>query len=387
MSLPQSPLDSLPNELLDQIIAHLSTSPPSPARLHQPPTPRITTSCTRHLKNLSRTSARLRALVCPRLFSHACFDIQDVAQFLAFLSRLDLSRYVISIVAKGVDSPDQREDPFWWRPVLDCIDPLRVTVLAPPPFIAAMLDTQIMDGHSWAFEVPFHILQLEQTARLHPPAGVPAVEQPSSLLQTRAWSSLAFNESSSLKAYNHYEYFMFQVPSLFNKWGTVASIRPLPERLPLSRSLSSLTSFRYTAVFPFYNHVKLVLDAVGLMTNLRSFGVQLAPCRNDKITELEQRGSMDPSDPWMEIATGYSLIAHAVKHLGNNANLVEFSTYDYEFDALRPELSSILEDTLDNSDWVHNGHGTWTRRLAGDGDWGKQSAVEGHSLTSVYNVL
>ncbi|GKZ18836.1 hypothetical protein AbraIFM66951_009540 [Aspergillus brasiliensis] len=367
MSLPQSALESLPNELLDQIISELSASPPSLARVHKPPCMRITTSRTRDLKNFARTSSRLLELVRPHLFAHACFEIKDVADFVSFITSLDLGRYVISIVAKGMDSPDCREDPHWWHPVLDKLDPLRIIVIAPPPFLAAMLDTRIMDGHSWAFEVPFQVLQLEQKSRVCNPSLLPEPQHPASLLETRAWTSFAFNESSSLRAYNHYEYFMFQVPSLLNKWGTVASTQLFSERLNLSRSLKSFTSFRYTAVFPFYNHVKLVLDAVELMTNLRSLSIQLAPSPKDKITEMEQRGSMDPSDPWMEIATGYSLIAHTVRKMGAIAGLVKFHTPDYEFDALRSELSTILGDVLDSSEWIHDGSGTWTK-VASNGD-------------------
>ncbi|KAI2866776.1 hypothetical protein CBS12448_1072 [Aspergillus niger] len=367
MSLQQSPLESLPNELLDQIITELSASPPSLARVHKPPCMRITTSRTRDLKNLARTSSRVLELVRPHLFAHACFDIKDVADFVSFITSLELGRYVISIVAKGMDSPDHRGDPYWWRPVLDSLDPLRIIVIAPPQFLAAMLDTRIMDGHSWAFEVPFQVLQLEQNSRVCEPSLLSETKHPASLLETRVWSSFAFNESSSLRAYNHYEYFMFQVPSLFNKWGTVASTQLFSERLDLSRLLKSFTSFKYTAVFPFYNHVKLVLDAVELMTNLRSLSIQLAPSPNDKITEMEQRGSMDPSDPWMEIATGYSLIAHTVRKMGALACLVNFHTPDYEFDALRSELSTILGDVLDSSGWVHDGRGTWTK-VSSNGD-------------------
>ncbi|PWY92338.1 hypothetical protein BO70DRAFT_7628 [Aspergillus heteromorphus CBS 117.55] len=359
----QSSLVSLPNELVDAIISCLSLPPPSLAKLHQPPSSRITTSTSRDLKNLSRTSSRIRELVLPRLFAHACFKIQEVPGFLAFVAQRKLSRHVVSIVAKGVDPLDEQENRYWWRPVLDCLNPLRLTVLASPPLIAAMLDTRIVDEHSWAFEVPFQILQLEQTAQLQAPSVSPAAATglAGGLLRTRAWSSLAFNESSALRAYNHYEYFLFQFPSIFHRWGCFAYLQPLPEEISPSLSLTSLTSFRYTAVFPFYNHVKLVLDTVGFMTNLRSFSVQLAPGQDDKTTELEQRGSLDPSDPWMEIATGYSLIAHAVRDLGNKAQLVKFSTRDFDFDALRPELSAILRDVLENCKWVHSGHGTWIR--------------------------
>ncbi|KAF7588163.1 hypothetical protein BBP40_006100 [Aspergillus hancockii] len=362
MSPQGSPLESLPNELLDEIVSNLSTAPPSSIKLHNPPSGNIAKSGTRDLKSLSRTSSRLLEVTRPRLFSHICFDLRDVDELLSFVSAQDLARYVTSAVVKGRQSPDDREGPFWWRQVLSYLDPHRITIIAPPSFIGKMMGTQIFEGHSWAFEIPLQVLQLEQDTRGSDPTLVSHLEKCASLLEARTWSSLLFNESSSLRAYNHYEYFLFQVPSLFSKWGSLTYVKPRPQKLALSNALNRLTSFRYTAVFPFYNHVKLVLNAVELMDNLRSLSVQLAPCQGDKATEIEQRGSMDPSDPWMEIATGYSLIGHAVIDLGHKDSFVEFCACDYSFDPLRPELSATLGDILDGSEWVHDGHGTWNKR-------------------------
>ncbi|KAE8355194.1 hypothetical protein BDV28DRAFT_129479 [Aspergillus coremiiformis] len=357
-----SPFETLPNELLDEIISNLSSLPPSLAKLHQPPRGNIVKSGSRDLKNLSRTSSRLLEVTRPRLFSYVCFDLQDVDEFLSFVSALDLARHVISAVVRGRHSPDDREGPFWWRRVLSRLDPQRITVIAPPSFIGKMMGAQIFEGHSWAFEVPLQILQLERITRNFDPAPVSHLERCSTLLEAGKWSSLLFNESSSLKAYNHYEYFLFQVPSMFSKWGSLTHIKHRSQKLTLPLALNKLTSFRYTAVFPFSNHVKLVLNVVELMENLRSLSVQLAPSKGDKATELEQRGSMDPSDPWMEIATGYSLIGHSVRDLGNRSSLVVFRACDYAFDPLRPELSSILGDILDDSEWIHDGQGTWTKK-------------------------
>jgi hypothetical protein len=362
MSPQGSLFESLPIELLDEIISYLSTSPPSLSKLHKPPCGNIAKSGTRDLKSLSRTSSRLLEVTRPRLFSHVCFDLRDIDEFLTFISALDLARYVNSAVVKGRQFPDDREDPFWWRRVLSCLDPQRITVIAAPSFIGKMMSTQIFEGHSWAFEITLQVLQLEQYTRDFDPPSVSHLEQCSSLLEARTWSSLLFNESSSLRAYNHYEYFLFQVPSLFSKWGSLACVKPRPQKLALSNALNRLASFRYTAVFPFYNHVKLVLNAVEMMENLRSLSVQLAPCEGDKATEIEQRGSMDPSDPWMEIATGYSLIGHAVSDLGHRDSFVKFCACDYSFEPLRPEISATLCDILDGSEWVHDGQGTWTKR-------------------------
>ncbi|KAK1141661.1 hypothetical protein N8T08_008925 [Aspergillus melleus] len=355
--------ESLPNELLDEIISYLATSPPSAARLHQSPSARISRSDDRSLKNLARASSQILEVVRPRLFAHVCFDLEDVTEFLSFISTSDLGRYVTSIVVQSRPSTEQAEDPFWWRRVLACLDPLRVTIVAPPPSIGTMLGVEIFEGDSWAFDVPLQIIQLEQKPQNVALGQLPSLEKCVSLLETRDWSSMTFNESSSIKAYTHYEYFMFQSPSLFSTWGSVASLRAREARAGLSVRFNNLTSFSFVAVFPFYNHVKLVLNAIELMVNLRSLSIQLAPCEGNKVTEIEQKGSMDPSDPWMEIATGYSLIAHSVRDLGEKERLVRFTAHDYSFDALRPELSAVLSEVLDGTDWVHDGDGTWNRRV------------------------
>ncbi|KAE8141116.1 hypothetical protein BDV38DRAFT_238737 [Aspergillus pseudotamarii] len=361
--VPQgSSLEALPNELLDEIISNLSYPPPSLAKLHQPPSRNIVKSGIRDLKNLSCTSSRLLEVTRPRLFTHVCIDLRDVDEFLSFISATSLARHVSSAVIKGRHPSDDREDPFWWRRVLSYVDPQRITIIAPPSFIGKMTGAQVSEEHSWAFQAPLQILQLEQDTRSFDPPPLTHLEKRSTLLEARSWSSLLFNESSSLKAYNHYEYFLFKVPSLFSTWGSLEYVRPRPQRLISSPALSKLTSFRYTAVFPFYNHVKLVLNAVELMENLRSLSVQLAPCEGDKATELEQRGSMDPSDPWMEITTGYSLIGHSVSGMGNRGSLAEFCACDYALDPLRTELSPILEDILGDSEWAHDGQGTWTKK-------------------------
>lgn len=377
MSLPTlSPLESLPNELLDYIISSVAASPPSLTRLQQPPSHRIAKNSTRDLKNLSLVSSGLCMLVRPRLFTHACFGLRNEHAFLDFVAQSDLKRHVTSIVVKGDDSPENREDPYWWRRVLCELDPLRITVVAPPSFIGAMLGTQIQEGHSWAFEIPFQVLHLGRDTRQD---GSVRLEEHSSLLSSRDWQSLEFNEASSLKAYHHYEYFLLRVPSVFDQWGTLAHPPDRPADLPSTLSLNRLTTFSYTAVFPFYNHVNLVLDAVFLMTSLESLTTQLAPCQNDRVIEIEQRGSIDPSDPWMELATAYTLIAHAVKQLGDSGCLRRFQARDFQFEALRPELSSILDERFYDSPWAYDEEGVWNkvdgcRSISGQEQTGRRSS-------------
>lgn len=354
-----SALERLPNELLDQIIFSLTTDAPSLARLHDEPSRHIAVSRTRDLKHLAQTSSQLLNLVRPRLFSHAYLDLQDEAGFHSFMVRSKLSHYVTSIVAISMDASADPKEQGWWRRVLGYLDPARVTVVAPPTFIGNMLNCQIMDGHSWAFDIPLQVLQVEQPSSPPNLSDLPDLENCRSLLLARPWTSMAFNESSSLKAYNHYEYFLSRVPSVLGEWGTQLAPQRLPP-LELSNMLRGLTSFSYTAVFPFYNHVKLVLDALVLMPHLHTLSIQLAPGENNHITETEQRGSMDPNDPWMELATSYALIG---LDINRHPSLMEFRSRDFHLEAMRSELAQILEDSLGESGWISAEQGIW-RRIA-----------------------
>ncbi|KAL4954477.1 hypothetical protein BDW69DRAFT_163048 [Aspergillus filifer] len=367
-----SPLESLPTELLDEIIDCLSSSPPSSNKLHQPPTDQLTRSRTRDLKNLSLSCPRLLELVRPPLFSHGCFEIQNIEAYLSFISESELSRHIISLVVKGCRGSNTKESsgPPWWRRLLSSITPRRLTVVAPPTAIGEIFGMQIPQEHAWAFEIPFQVVKLECDWQKCKPAL--ASDEQSTLLDCLPWSSMLFNESSSLKAYNHYEYFLYQVPSVIHRWGPWTPNQPNH----LFPSLSNLTSFTYVAVFPFYNHVQQVLEAVELMSDLRTLKVQLGPTQNNRVTELEQRGSMDPSDPWMELATGYSLIAHAVRGLGRRGSLSKFIACDYEMEAVRAEIDVILGDILCDGPWSHDGKGTWTKKPVIDGVENHAAAVE-----------
>lgn len=352
-----SALERLPNELLDQIIFSLTTEPPSSTRLHRPPRRGITQSQTRDLKHLAQTSQHFLDLVRPRLFAHACLDLEDEPEFQSFMVQSGFGRYVTSLVATTGSASADPADQGWWRRVLSYLDPARLTVLAPPTFIGNLLNSQIMDGHSWAFDIPLQVLQVERTCSLPNTSQLPDLKHCDSLLRARAWTSMSFNESSSLRAYNHYEYFLSRVPSVLGEWGTQLAPHRLPP-LELSNMLRGLTSFSYTAVFPFYNHVKLVLDALVLMPQLHTLSMQLAPDEDNHITEAEQRGSMDPNDPWMELATSYALIGFEVNR---HPSLVEFRSRDFHLEATMPELAHVLEDSLGDSGWVSAERGVWKR--------------------------
>ncbi|KAJ5188715.1 hypothetical protein N7472_007729 [Penicillium cf. griseofulvum] len=360
MSAPASPLELLPNELLDQIISYLSTEPPSFRQVHHTPSLELTQSPTKDLKHLELCSRRLFQLVRPVLFTHVRLNLHDESEFHSFMIKSDLCQNVTSLVAIMDETPDHQVDPFWWRRVLRYLDPRRVLVIGPPLFIGNTLASPINDGHQWAFDMPLQILLLERECKPRDPSQLPDLENFTSLLASRPWTSMTFNESSSLKSYNHYEYFLSCVPSVLAEWGTSGirgSTRSLQRPIDLPILLHGLTYFSYTAVFPFYNHSQIVLDAIVRMHRLRRLDVRLAPLQDNHITELEQRGSMDPNDPWMELTTSYSLIGFTMNKL---PDLKEFRCGDLHVEAMRQDLLAVLDDVIDEG-WVHDGRGVWRR--------------------------
>ncbi|KAJ5960467.1 uncharacterized protein N7479_007617 [Penicillium vulpinum] len=361
MSAPGSPLELLPNELLDQIISYLITEPPSFGHLNHVPSLQLTESTTKDLKHLELCSLRLFQLVRPQLFTHVRLNLHNEPDFHSFMINSNLCQHVTSLVVIADETPDRWIDPFWWRRVLRYLDPLRVLVIGPPVFIGNTLASPINDGHHWAFDMPLHILFLEREGKPRNPSQLPDLENCTSLLASRTWTSMTFNESSSLKAYNHYEYFLSSVPSVLAEWGTSGvrgSTRSLQHPIDLPNLLRRLTYFSYTAVFPFYNHSQIVLDAIVRMRCLQRLDVQLAPLQDNHITELEQRGSMDPNDPWMELATSYSLIGYTVNRL---PCLKEFRSGDLHVKAIRQDLLAVLGDVIGEEGWVHDGRGVWRR--------------------------
>ncbi|PYI33005.1 hypothetical protein BP00DRAFT_434857 [Aspergillus indologenus CBS 114.80] len=359
MTSQLSCLENLPNEILDEIVSYLPVATPSESNFHHTPTTHFTASSTQNLKNAAQVSSRLLELVRSRLYAHSRFYLDDLYDFLNFVTSHRLERYITSLVVLLGNDPPRDLDINRLLRHLSNLNPLRITVLAPPSRIGAMLNTKAPEEHNWAFQITHQLCQWERS--IPPESPVFTTNPSSNPLDIMAYSSLRFNEGSSLRAYAHYEYFLFEVPSVLGKWGTIASMGTEEEKLSISRGLRHLTSFSYTAIFPFYNHVKLVLDALQLMMNLQSFTVQLAPCSEDSAIDLANRGPIDPNDPWMELATGYDIIAHSIIELGRSASLVHFRTLDYQNEALRVELSQSLGAKFKDTEWETNGHGEWTK--------------------------
>ena len=370
-------LTTLPNELLDHVLSHLASDPPPSNRnFCDLPSHNLTASPDAPLKNISRADKRCRALSLPRLFAHARYELRYQSHFLAFLRENDLGRHVKTVVVSVRTVYTDTETPLWWEELFLEIDPLSVTVIAPPFIFGDMAATSLYQKDGWAFNLPLQMMQFQQTARNKAHTRLLEPGEHGTFFNARPWSTLFFNEGSSLSAYSTYEYYLLRVPSLMDTWGQSLTSPPATPQSVItpSMALARLTTFHYTAIFPFYNHTNLVLKLLRTMTSLRSFTIQLSPGPGSTILDEEtaRSAALDASDPWMELETSYALVAHTVRYLGVQGRLDEFRTMDYALPILRETIDGKLVRVLSEK-WVHDGEGFWKKRpVAGSAGGGEE---------------
>lgn len=180
------------------------------------------------------------------------------------------------------------------------------------------------------------------------------------LFTTRPWTHFSINESSSLKAYSQYEYFLRKTPSL------LASLHHSNPHIPFSTLLHNLRHFSYTAIFPFYNHIETILHSVRAMCNLTHLTFKLCPEPESTVIDDELHaalGHIDVNDAWMELDTAYTLITHTVIYLTalGEGKLEEFRVDDVKMEGIRENLEDVISQRLQEW-WIYAGRGAWKRK-------------------------
>jgi hypothetical protein len=377
-------LGDLPNELLGHILDYLDTECPSEVNWNQRPDIYLTQSKTFDLKNISSTSKHLRHLVLPRLFAHARLDPNQSTPFLLFIRDKGLTLHITSLVVH-LSGPCTHLHPTWWYLLLNTIPLTTFTILCPPYVFAELTHASLVDTDSWVFNMPYHTLRLRQDRPT-------TTSSPfSHLFTTLPWTHLSVNESSSLKAYSQYEYFLRRTPSLlaslshalhynhnhYSDFNLTLS--------PFSTLLTNLTHFTYTAIFPFYNHIETILHSVRKMPNLTHLAFKLCPEPESTVIDDELAlalGHIDVNDAWMEFDTAYTLIAHTVIYLTpmeesggkevrqgqdsagielGQGRLEEFKVDDVKMEGIKDNLEKVITQRL-REWWVYVGGGVWRRK-------------------------
>ena len=393
-------LESLPGELLGQILLLLSTEPPSIENFNHRPCERLYgDAAASPLKSLSRCSRRLRAIAYPYLYKHSMIRHVRWEQFVSFCRKQGLEEDIRSLRILIEYSPVTEH----------CCHRLFSTILESLPCIATLVITCPPDQFhlltnepthtvdSWTFNMPWQSLRLDMTEANR--REVREISVPLPVFELLPWEALSVNEGSFLRAYTQYEYFLRQPPTI------LIATRESPGHHQLHSSfLEGLRHFNYTAIFPFYNHVSNVMNLIDTgMPNLLYLSVCLSPHPNeyDSINAqetLESSGKIDYHDAWMEFETSYEIIGYHVKQLGLQSRLKTFESIDWTFGGEvqkitesriagcmefidRPEIwhaeqgtvSQTLGESLESTCrriWHHTGHGIWK---SDDGD-------EGHPL-------
>lgn len=360
---PYASIADLPPEILSQIFSYFDSPAPSESLLHEQPhgdmlrgspegadkdpSQAVTsqTSVPTHLKSISRVSRKWREMILPTLFSSVLWRPQMTSlsaaslqpvPMLDFLLENGLSHHVAAFTLV-VDFAEHEVDAaqlacqirpgdlgVLWGQIFSVIDPLRFTIIAPPTTLAAFLNRMLFLADAWSFDIPYHILSLARPsreistvdtapARQAPPrtpaAGASCHQEeaaaPSPLFSLRPWTSILLNEGSSIRAYQTYEFFLRQPPSMLS---ALLGIGEYPNNEPLLPP--TITDFNYIAIFPLASHVHTLLLN---LPRLDRFFVQLTPRPSNRILQ-DQRAmrNIDMADLWMERNTAYSYLFAAL---------------------------------------------------------------------------
>lgn len=259
----------------------------------------------------------------------------------------------------------------FWDVLFRYLEPLQITLVAPPSTLACLLNCSIKMLDSWAFPGMGHQLVTLQRPRqdrnsadgrrtgysrseaIHLRTGPNDYARPAlaSLLYIRPWTHILINEGSYLQAYSTYEYFHKEPPGI---------VYPLAQGFEVPMSLESIT---YHSVFPFHDYLAA---AVNLMSTgmIRSLHVKLAPDAQDTtLDDPAQIGKADITDCWGEIEHVYSLLftgtavdANAEDgHLAAHSNVTTFSSGDCRIGSIR----DLLVRSFTALDWVGDDMGLW----------------------------
>lgn len=389
-------LEDLPTEILDYIISFFDIEPPSVRNRSEEPSLDLTVSGTKYLKHISLTSPLLRRVSLPRLFRYSrvkaicseflsgetltsgSFFIDNVDAFIGFLRSKKLLEYVKGLVVYINEIPlgtlkeqsTLRKTRIIWRQIFPHINPRSVIVIGSPLYLARLISCDLSNSDAWAFDMPLHILRLEQPACF----SMPRRTTYEGLLDARPWTNLSLNEGSSLQVYQSYEYYLKTTPS-------VLGIRPMESISRPLLAMKDLTSLYYTAIFPFYTHTDDVLKYAKTIPSLEKLSLQLIPTlQSNMLDDPVRRAHVHLEDCWLEVDTGYSLVVHAVMEMGENGRLKEFESRDYAIKSMQEILEGKASETMRGWRWC--GKGIWRKddlflgsslvnqRSSEPGEWG-----------------
>lgn len=364
-------LVDLPNEIISHILNLLDSPSVFESTIHELPQSRPSSRPLKvlPLSSSSYVSHRFRKLVLPVLFRHVRMHHGDLKAFLRFAETAKVRNAPISIVIE-IYTPTSHLHPPWWTQVLTTLPSLSTLSIAAPPHIFPEVTRNpcSSSNDAWAFKIRLQYIQL-RIEHVHP-----FRHTSQSLLNSHPWTHLLVNESSSLRAYTTYEYFLRSTPTPIPSTAFGSSdLRHYQTFLPL---LTNLRSFTLISIFPFSNHLASHLTFIRLMTSLHTLTLRLLPTPQSTVlaSTIEATGGhFDVRDPWNEFETSLPLVIDTVKSmsmeieedgsLAPHGMLGRLIMCDVEVGGVRDLIETSLRAELPG--WGAGGR-TWLEEVEGD---------------------
>ena len=445
MAIP-APIEYLPTEILLEIFDSFCQEERSEQWLYEEPLESMqgshaaegrTASASRtsrvfnEVKAISYVSSRWRAVILPRLFRSIIwkpgtafskpFDV-EIGPLLQFLVRGGLNRHVKTItimIDRGLE--DWEDCQLYhhlrgahlgqlWSQLFSVIDPLRLTIIAPPAALAAALQCGITLTDAWSFDTRYHILslarsknrggngfenskggQLRATAltvssqsrdqgitsllkaqtmtgsmglkeKLHNGwvGSPPDVSQCSCLhgppvrplFLLRSWTTVFLNEGSSIPAYQRYDFFNQKPPSIL---AALLGIGECPNNHVLLPP--SVAEFNYIAIFPLASHVHAILSNLPRLDRLF---IQLTPRVSSSMLQGEKAlKQVNMADLWLERDTVYRDLTARLAKAEPRGNWRELKVFELG-DSADTESWNTVMDLLEQ-----NGNKSWAAKRRG----------------------
>ncbi|KAL8945813.1 MAG: hypothetical protein Q9222_007697 [Ikaeria aurantiellina] len=350
---PTSSLQSLPTEIVQNIVQHLNCSEPASQRAfdHEPSAESVNSNH-KPLKQLSLASRFLRGVVFQSLFTYLLCVFDD------FSTAVDPGTYCLQKMIKlvrliqklGMEGKIHGLTVFF--PVETCIpkeyidelvnrfttflicdaNPLRLTVIGPASLLCHLIQDRVDSKDEWAFGKRLHMLRLSQLPHPSRRGDNGAHGFVGGIIKSRPWTDLSVNEGSSLRVYSTYEYFNKTPPTMLHQLFRMAVDSTL---------LHSLRRINYVAIFPLSSQVRGLAQGLRDCPSLTELFTQLAPAAADPILDDSERlGKASTADIWMEVESSYRLIASEIATSPPFLQRWETADKDIGFDALvRPLLT------------------------------------------------
>jgi hypothetical protein len=353
-------INSLPNEILDQIFSLLDSPSPSDSKLHDEPVFDLPSSPNKDLKSVSLVCQRWRRLVIPSLYKHTCLIINNPAiprqimreepfPLMDFIRRNNLKSVITSFVlcVRTIDifhsySTDLefRNNDFthFWNMVFETIDPLDIKIVCSPQVLGALTNCYVTSTDTANYDIPYQMMQLRRCAV--PPPPEPVLPQPlgpdgreeiaqqraplrhSVLFESRPWTTMLFHEGSFIKSYTHPDFHLLSPPSILSDLLGVPDTSLSTAMIP-----SSIRDFSYIATFPSSNHFHTLTRSLPRLDRLY---MQLV-ARANQLTDRELMDGVEENEMWLERNSCYAYIMRELfssPPSGNYRYLKEFESGD-----------------------------------------------------------